>query len=401
MKNQLIIFTFLLFTVHLSGQSTSDYSIKAEFIYGNIQKHTSHIENLIKDPVMGSEIDLEWQTKGKKPWNQYFNFPVIGIGAVWLNLGNPEKLGNAFALYPYVDIPLWRTSLFGLYLKAGAGISYLEKTYYNTNTDELGNTLSLYNTNFAIGSHLNVYFSGGGSLDIPLGKGFSLASEFTWNHMSNGSFITPNTGLNLLNTFVGLRYTPNYKKTNTPVNQKIPDLSRKLSLEITLSGGSRERYYGDNKSFPIGSLYISLFKPLTNYYRLGLGGDIFYDGIFTNKDVSRSYRRTYITSDELKNKIRAGISIQNELIFGKLTAGIHIGLYLYNPIKNLEPYLDAQNGTLKKSIIYAYNIENEDGWIYTRARFKYYISGHLFASLGLKTHLQKAEFIEWGVGYKF
>lgn len=401
MKNQLIIFIFLLYTVHLVGQTTSDYSIKAEFIYGNIQKHTNHMENLINGPVMGSEIDWEWQTKGEKQWNQYFNFPVIGIGAVWLNLGNPEKLGNAFALYPYVAIPLWHTKYFGLDLKGGTGLSYLTKTYYDTNKDQLGNTLSLYNTNFAIGSHLNVYFSGGGSLNIPLGKGLSLASEFTWNHMSNGSFIAPNTGLNLLNTFIGLRYTPNYKETKTPVKQNITDLTRKLSLEITVSGGSRERYYGDNKSFPIGSMYISLFKPLTNYYRLGVGVDIFYDGIFTNKDVSSSYKRTYITSDEFKNKIRAGISIQNELIFGRLTAGIHIGMYLYNPIKNLEPYVNAQNQTLSKSLLYAYNIENEDGWFYTRARFKYEISNHFFASLGLKTHLQKAEFIEWGLGYKF
>lgn len=401
MKTRIFICTLLLLSSHLFGQTESDYSIKAEFIYGVIQKHTSHLENLIKDPVMGSEIDIEWQTNSKKPWNRYFNFPVVGVGAVWLNLGNPQKLGNAFALYPYVNIPLWRTRHFGLYLKGGAGVSYLTKTYYNTNKDQLGNTLSLYNTNFAIGSNLNVYFSGGGSLDIPLGKGFSLASEFTWNHMSNGSFIAPNTGLNLLNGFFGLRYNPNYSKTNRQKDRCPCDLERDLSLELTVSGGSRQRYYGDNKSFPIGSMYLSLFKPMTNYYRLGLGADVFYDGIFTNAGVSSSFKRTYITSDELKNKIRAGISIQNELIFGKLTAGIHIGVYLYNPIKNLEPYVNAEAGTLKKPIIYSYNIDNEDGWLYTRARFKYDISNHIFASVGLKTHLQKAEFIEWGLGYKF
>ena len=68
--------------------------------------------------------------------------------------------------------------------------------------------------------------------------------------------------------------------------------------------------------------------------------------------------------------------------------------------KNLEPYLDAQNGLLNKPLIYAYNIEKEDGWLYTRASLKYSITKHLFLSLGLKTHLQKAEFIEWGMGVR-
>jgi hypothetical protein len=52
-------------------------------------------------------------------------------------------------------------------------------------------------------------------------------------------------------------------------------------------------------------------------------------------------------------------------------------------------------------MLYKYDIEKEDGWFYTRASLQYAISKHLFISLGLKTHLQKAEFIEWGLGYRF
>jgi len=52
-------------------------------------------------------------------------------------------------------------------------------------------------------------------------------------------------------------------------------------------------------------------------------------------------------------------------------------------------------------MIYPYNIEEEDGWFYTRASLQYAFTNHLFLSIGLKTHLQKAEFIEWGIGYRF
>src|ERR1035437_9790345 len=216
MKNKLFFLLFILVTNFLQAQTSEQYSIKLEGIYGNIIPHDQHVKDLILNPVTGAELSLEFQTMGEKPWQQFNGFPVIGIGAVYLDLGNAQKLGNAFALYPYISYPLIRTRSFKLSLKAGAGVSYLTKTYYNTNKDSLGGILPLSQANGAIGSNLNVYFSGGGSLEIPIAKGFSLIGEYTWNHMSNGSAVAPNSGLNLLNGFVGLRYFPNYKSFQAP-----------------------------------------------------------------------------------------------------------------------------------------------------------------------------------------
>ena len=131
---------------------------------------------------------------------------------------------------------------------------------------------------------------------------------------------------------------------------------------------------------------------------MGLGADVFYDGVY---DGQTQAVRTFLTTNEFRNKFRFGMSWQHELILGRFIGGIDLGLYLYNPLKNLEPYTDAKLTTLNKPLIYSYNIDTEDGWFYTRITMKYLINNHLFASIGLKTHLQKAEFIEWGLGYKF
>ena len=96
-----------------------------------------------------------------------------------------------------------------------------------------------------------------------------------------------------------------------------------------------------------------------------------------------------------------GTSWHHEVMLGRLTAGFDFGVYLYDPLKNKSPYVDASNRTLNKGIIYSYNINTEDGWFYSRATMKYALNRHIFISLGLKTHLQKAEFIEWGLGYRF
>ena len=399
MKKNHFFVILVLSTNLLYAQTNEQYSIKLEGIYGNILAHDQHVKELVSNPVTGAELSLEFQTMGEKSWQQFTGFPIVGVGAVWLNLGNPQKLGNAFALYPYISFPLIRTNFFNLSLKAGAGASYLTKTYYNTNTDSSGNILpSLTGTNGAIGSALNVYFSGGGSLEIPITKGFSFMAEYTWNHMSNGSAVAPNSGLNLLNGFVGLRYFPNYKSFQAPTAHYFPRIPRQFSYEIIASGGFRQLYYKDNKTFPIASIAFGVYHPMSNFYRMGLGVDAFYDGAY---DGNTQFERTYITSNELKNKIRVGVSWQHEILLGRFIAGFDFGLYLYDPLKNLSPYNDAKKGALHKPLIYSYNIDNEDGWFYTRAALKYAVSEHYFLSLGLKTHLQKAEFIEWGLGYVF
>ena len=390
----LIIFLSGCILSKSGAQSSAGYGIKFQAIRGSVYPHDKQIKKIIDQPVSGAELSVEFQTLGEKPWQQFNNFPIVGLGAVWLSLGNPTLLGDAFALYPYMNFRLLETKFFKLRVKAGMGASYLTKTYYKTNTDNY-QTLT---GNTAIGSHLNIYFAGGANMEVPITSGVSITADYTWNHMSNGSVVTPNTGLNLLNTFVGIKYIPNYRNAANPQKQEYPNINRNISWECIASGGVRQLYYKDKMNFPIGSLSVAAYKPLTNFYQMGLGLDGFYDGVFDGHDSK--YTRTYLHTDELKNKFRAGISWRHELLLGKITAGFHFGLYIYDPIKNLEPYSEANIKPLNKPLIYTYDIDKEDGWLYTRAVFKYAVTDHLLFSVGLKTHLQKAEFIEWGVGYK-
>ena len=397
MKYYLFPLLFIVNVFILQAQTSEPYSFKIQGIYGHILPHDQHVKPLIENSVVGTELSVEFQTMGNKPWQQFNAFPVIGLGTVWINLGNPHKLGNAFAIYPYISYPLIRSRYFKLSVKAGTGVSFLTKTYQNTSIDSNGFTIPFDSTNAAIGSALNVYFSGGGNLEIPIVKGISLTAEYTWNHMSNGSTVVPNSGLNLLNGFIGIKYSPGYKKFRLPVQRILQDIPHKFSVEIIASGGFRQSFYLDNRTYPIGSLAVGLYRPITNYYRMGVGMDAFYDGVY---DGTSLYNRVYINSNKLATKLRAGISWQHEVLLGRLSAGIDLGIYLYDPLKNLSPYTDAKNGTVNKPIIYPYDINKEDGWFYTRATMKYSLTNHLFISLGLKTHLQKAEFIEWGMGVK-
>jgi len=287
MKYKLYLLIFILGTSTLQAQTSDQYSFKIEGIYGTIIPHDQHVRRLIENHVFGTELAVEFQTMGEKPWQQFNSFPVIGIGTVWLNLGNPQFLGNAFALYPYLSYSLIRTKHFRLSVKVGAGASYLTKTYRNTNTNSLGETIPYDSTNTAIGSALNCYLSGGGSLEIPISKGFSLTAEYTWNHMSNGMTVAPNSGLNLLNGFIGVKYFPNYRKFNFPSKQILKDIQHKYSVEIIASGGFRQIYYLDKRTSPIASIDFGVHRAITNVYRMGLGLDAFYDGVYDGKAVDQ------------------------------------------------------------------------------------------------------------------
>lgn len=393
MNKSFLIIVFSVYSFVVSSQTKNNYAIKAEYLYGNILKHTSHLQNLVKDPTKGMELAIEWQTMGEQNWHQYIGYPRLGLGLVSLNLGNPEMLGNLYAIYPYLNFRLFHIDGFVVNMKGGAGMSFLTKTFNNTATDP--NVLTTGNA--AIGSVINVYFAGGINAIVALEKGFALTAGVQWNHASNGSFYQPNSGINMINASAGVSYTPFYKYAYRPIRKHLRDMPQKFSFEFIASGGKRELYYKDDKQYPTGSFVMAVYRPLGNAIRLGVGVEGFYDGVY---DGTTKFERTYLTQDKLENKFRVGLSLRPELMFGRFTAGIHAGIYVHNPLKNLEPYTDAKIAILNKPMIYPYDIEKEDGWFYTRASLQYSVTENLFLSLGLKTHLQKAEFIEWGLGYK-
>ena len=75
-------------------------------------------------------------------------------------------------------------------------------------------------------------------------------------------------------------------------------------------------------SFFVGSLHIGVTTPITNWYSLGGGVDAFYDGAFTKRpsDDNPLFTRYKIDEDKFSNKLRLGISVNNEVIMGRLSA---------------------------------------------------------------------------------
>ncbi len=441
------ILFILLIISSVAHANTADsiftaYKIKGQFIGGWIYPHdASIIKPLTKGPVLGGEIAFELASDGSKQWQKDFNMPDLGFALQVLDLGNPEIIGQMISLYPYVNIPMVNSEKIRFNAKMGMGAAFATKPcdLDAAIADPRAIKQKTADYNFAIGGVFNFAISAGLNIEVPVHKNVSLTADVMFNHISSASTSQPNSGFNMFNGYLGVKYLINEEKLLAPlvisggtrensseldsplVCTEIPNssLPKRWSGEVILSGGFKKLYYKDSKYWGTASLNIEGYYHTCRQHRIGVGLDLFYDGAYAQtvaQDASGKYYwtdentyfgRTFTPNNNFENKLRLGLNIANELTIGKVGIFAHIGLYLYDPVKNMEPggeILEALNKgetPKKKGLIYPYDINKEDGWNYFRIGVKYHFTEHFLLNLSFKTHLQKVEFFELGVGYAF
>ena len=398
------------------------------------------VDQFIKRPMAGGSFAVEFLPTGRWHSLQQWNNASIGVGVSYLNLGNDAFLGSAFAAYGYMNQPFYNGTHFRIGLRPTVGLAAVTKTYSNTLPDEypaysIAQKDGKYLANWSIGSILNAYLALELYMDFPIKDGWEITLNGGWRHISNGSFMHPNAGYNMFGGELGLRYHPNNgerlevsgeRPKRMTTKELHEEVEKAWAVEISATGGAKQNYYKDNmngqKFFGVATLKAAAYWVPVSIFRIGGGVDAFYDGYYAcvskdymnvpgNENATPTYfGKTYLKESNVANCFRVGLSIQPEFIIGHLTAGIHVGFYVYDPIKNLEPYQKAKEadeaGTpLKRGVFYGYDFSKasnyQDGWCYMQFVMKYHVMDHLFVQLGLKTHGVRAEFIDAGIGVAF
>lgn len=399
------------------------YSIKAEPIVGYIYPHDKDlISPVVKGPAIGGQVAFEWHTDGSRQWHLDFNKPMVGVALQVLDLSNPDILGQMIAPYAYINIPMVRSRVVDFNAMIAGGFGFCTKpcdleAARNDPRRDMKKMAADYN--FIIGGPFTFNLQAGLNLDFHVHKDVTLTLGVGYNHFSSGSLFQPNSGLNLFQGQVGVKYSPVVRKLTKPVTApKDTTKMKRWYGEVIASGGAKIIYFQDTKYYGCASLNVGGYYRTCRQHRIGLGVDVFYDGAFTTTakqdgsgkwvpdKTNTNFKKTFTAEDKFANKLRVGIDIANELIIGRFMLGFQVGIYLYDPVKNMEPYAKAQeaanNGkSLNKGVFYSYDPDKEDGWNYFRLSFKYYITKHLLAQIAFKTHLQKVEFVEFGIGTWF
>ncbi len=410
---------------------------------GAMMMKDGKVDQWIQRPVLGGQFAVEFLPTGRWHCLQQWNNASIGVGVSYLNLGNDKYLGSAIAAYGYMNQPFYNGTHFRIGIRPTVGLAAVTKTYANTLPDDVPPYTKARDSegkliaNWSIGSILNAYLALEMYMDFPIKDGWEITLSGGWHHISNGSFMHPNAGYNMFGGELGLRYTPGmdervkglkdegYQKPEPDVPRKLYDgVDKPWAVEISATGGAKQNYYADNQNgqrfYGVATLKAAAYWVPVSIFRIGAGVDAFYDGYYSavNDEYKNDnpgapvtyFGKTYLAKSEVKNCFRVGISLQPEFIIGKLTAGIHVGFYVFDPVKNLEPYDEAkaaaQKGeSLDRGVFYKYDFSKasnyQDGWCYMQFVLKYHVLDHLFVQLGLKTHGVRAEFIDAGLGVAF
>ena len=389
----------LLFFIHSISASLIGGGVMPDGKVDKVVSSTGEATGHWHGPVWGADVSVSLAPNWRAL--QAWNNATVGIGLSYWNMEH-KKLGHAISPYVYMDVPLVRLRHFELGLRPGIGAAFMTKTYSNTIAEDL-----LYKeatgANDCIGSVTNLYFPEALYMNFPLARGWKLTLAGGWYHISNGSIRQPNSGYNIFGGALGVQKMVG--REGYQAKRREGDEAKKWSISIAGTAGGRQVYYKDQQSFAVASMHAAGYWHACKIFRLGGGVDAFYDGAYISRETR--FGKTNLAAAQQGDCWRVGVSVQPEFVVGNFTAGLHVGAYMYDPVKNLEPKSEAEKtatGRLNKPIFYAYDLlkagsaGNPDGWLYTEVVLRYHLPWNMFLQGMMKSHLTKVEFVSLGIG---
>lgn len=333
--------------------------------YGFLTAHHLEMESF-NSHFPSLEFSLSRSTYGKNQWEVMYHYPVTGLTYWSAWLGEPDIMGKAHALMPYISFPLTKSDKAEFDFRLSAGIGYLTKRF-----DRLENYKYI-----AIGSHLNA--------------AINLMFEYRWKpvnhlqlsggiqlmHFSNGSVKTPNFGLNIPSVSLGAAFRLNkenpYIKRSIRPHLEMFEFDGHKYIEVRVSSGFGIKDISEvsDERYKVLTGSVSALKSISYKSKAGIGVDFSYDGSDSHYLGAKG-----VDYDNDYKLIKPGVSLMYEVVLSRLSFPMGLGFYTGG----------------------AYF----EGNTYFKLGINYIVVRNLFLSVNLKTRYAKADFVTFGLGYRF
>ena len=369
MSKQFLALFFILSNHFCDANSDSDSTKYPKFIsasptYGYIWKHRSYLDTILPNAnTRGVEINIGWQTTGKKHWQQVHNYPRWGFQCMFYNLGSPKIYGYGLFVTPHIDFFLLKHPKHELYVKIGTGISFFSK-YYNKEANP---------RNILVGLPISATGLFSLSYRYILTEKWSMLLAFNFNHASNGSMRQPNLGINIPAIGLGAHYTFNPERMKYS-KLELPEVQKKLMFNANLSFSSKQ-----SASEPLNDVNYMAYTLTTYMSKRLTRKSIVVAGADACLDESLNY--------ELRNN--------QEYRNNKYP------IYRFTLTAGYEFVLTEKTHVMLQNAFYLYDPYEIDVPVYQRYGFKFIPMENLYFGYFLKTHLGKADFWEFAIGGRF
>ncbi|SFA57015.1 Lipid A 3-O-deacylase (PagL) [Pedobacter suwonensis] len=333
----------------------------------------THINNdqghLFQDQITGLDAAyFKDISQNSDKWIGFSGAKSYGIGFVFRNLsklkGTKDTSANAFGqiygLVAQMDFQLFKTGRARFNFTPGVGLGYTNKYYYN-------NTKNRF-----LGSAVNEIIKADLGMELAVSKYFDLLAGFGFLHASNGGATVPNGGLNTGNVYIGLKL--NNPKTLTEERKSTYTTLQRNSIELSVGLGARGVFENRNKSLYKSGLYAGYNFYLNDVMSLKAGADAVY--YYTTFDPN-NYGNTFQNYGTSYDQWRTGISIGADINLWRVTVAGQIGKYIHF------------NRLMDKATWY---------WTFGPT---FNITPHLGLQAKTYMHFAQADFVNWGVVYKF
>lgn len=357
------IAVFLFFMAiggRIQAQSSYPVGVSINRLYGFTIAHRPSMQHLSDRHYAIWDACYMIQTTGRKPWERAFGLPRWGVSLFATDFGGSTLFGTGLGAFVFLDRTLISYSRFRWSFLSGSGLGIVTRPF---------NTKDNYK-NIAIGSSVNGIVRLETRLGVSITPNLHATIGLGLTHFSNGASRTPNLGINNASAQAGIAWWLASPKVNLPTDTAAP-FTPSSHWMVWGFVGAKQNYPADGPVFPVGG-----FSLQRRWNTRESGGWLASLDFYYNGAMRAELLRDGDTALAHKFLGQMGVSGAYEVRMGKLRIPIFLGFYVWDPYRR-------------------------NGIVYQGLGFRYELSKSWEVALLLKSHMARAEYLQWGLAYRW
>ncbi len=355
----------LIYRIFKPQKYKPNLRLETRYYYGFLMNHHTELEPM-QAHLSGFELSLAYNTFGKREWQKTHHYPYISYNLFYSPLTGHPSLGQTYAAYPSIDIPVYQTWKHYLSWRTGVGLGYMTQHFHPVDNYK----------NLAIGSHFNIFINLMFNYRYHLTKLTDVTAGIGLIHISNGGTASPNYGINLpvASIAVSQRISPKNRRL-LPRRPSIPLFSYKdnkifiYNVQACYANKDMGNIVGKRYNVYNGS--VSVLKRLNKVHALGVS----IDGVWDEYIEDFLDEKLDTVAPTASDIFRTSIAASYEIKFSHMIASLGFGWYISG-------------------------LPSTDTEYYETVALKYLVYKNAYLLVNLRAYGGRAAFLGWGIGYR-